>query len=109
MKADCKYCQYCTPRSESDSRYFFRIRDDSKTDTNKVLISSIFPRRDNLNGKGGQVNMFLTRLCMEKDFVFVNHDNLQTRQHCNYSLIHLGTLGSKILADSFILVLNTLT
>ena len=46
---------------------------------------------------------------MENDFVFVNHDNMKSRQHCNYGGIHLKTLGSRILADSFILALNTLT
>ena len=62
-----------------------------------------------LNGKGGQVNIFLKKFCMENDFVFVNHDNMKSRQHCNYGGIHLKTLGSRILADSFILALNTLT
>ena len=46
---------------------------------------------------------------MENDFVFVNHDNMKSRQHCNYGGIHLKTLGSRILADSFILPLNTLS
>ena len=46
---------------------------------------------------------------MENDFAFVNHDNMKSRQHCNYGGIHLKTLGSRILADSFILALNTLT
>ena len=62
-----------------------------------------------LNGKGRQVNIFLKKFCMENDFAFVNHDNMKSRQHCNYGGIHLKTLGSRILADSFILALNTLT
>ena len=85
------------------------LANNSKTDTNKVLISSIVPRRDNLNGKGRQVNIFLRKFCMENDFVHVNHDNVKTQQHCNYDGIHLSTLGSKILADNFILALDTLT
>ena len=46
---------------------------------------------------------------MENDFAYVKHDNMKPRQHCNYDGIHLSTLGSKILADNFILTLNTLT
>ena len=46
---------------------------------------------------------------MENNFVYVNNDNVKPRQHCNYGGIHLNTLGSKILADNFILALNTLT
>ena len=46
---------------------------------------------------------------MENDFVYVNYDNVKPRQHCNYGRIHLKTLGSKILADNFILALNKRT
>ena len=46
---------------------------------------------------------------MENDFFYVNHDNIKPRQHCSHGGIHLNTLGSKILADNFILALNTLT
>ena len=46
---------------------------------------------------------------MENDFVYVNHDNMKPRQHCNYIGTHQNTLGSKILADHFILAVNTLT
>ena len=52
---------------------------------------------------------FLKKFCMENDFAYVKHDNMKPRQHCNYDGIHLSTLGSKILADNFILTLNTLT
>ena len=46
---------------------------------------------------------------MENDFVYDIHDNVKLRQHCNYDGIHLNTLGSKILADNFVLPLNALT
>ena len=44
------------------------VANHSKTDINKILISSIVPRRDNLNDKVRQVNIFLRKFCMEKDF-----------------------------------------
>ena len=71
----------------------------------EVLISSILPRLDNLNGKCRLVNMFLKKFCMENDFFYVNHDNIKPRQHCNYRGIHLNTPG--ILANN--LILNMLT
>ena len=46
---------------------------------------------------------------MENDLVYVNYDNVKPRQHCNHGRIHLKTLGSKILADNFILALNKRT
>ena len=82
------------------------VANNSKTDSNKVLISSIVPQCDNLVSLG---KYFLKKFCMENDLVFVNHDNIKPRQHCNYGGIHLNTLGSKICADNFALALNTLT
>ena len=60
---------------ETIARDIVEIACYSKIDTSKVLISSIVSRRDNLNGKGRQVNTFLKKFCMENDFVYVNHDN----------------------------------
>ena len=34
-----------------------------KDDKNEILISSLVPRLDNLNGKSRQVNIFLKKLC----------------------------------------------
>ena len=53
------------------------VANNSKTDTHKVLIASIVPRRDNLNGKGRRANIFLKKFCMENDFFCVNHDNIK--------------------------------
>ena len=73
-------------RSNQDLKTFARIiievAYNSKTDTNILLISSIVPRRDNLNCKGRHLNIFLKKFCTENDFVYVNHDNIKPRQHC---------------------------
>ena len=74
-----------------------------------VLLSSIVPRRDSLNGKGRQVNNILQKLCIENNFIYVNHDNIKPRRHCNYGGTHLNTAGSKILAENFILALSRQT
>ena len=84
-------------RSDQDRETILRnvvdVANNSKTNINKILISSIVPRRDNLNGKVGQVNISLKKFFMEKDFAYVNHGNIKPRQHCNYGGIHLINLG----------------
>ena len=52
------------------------VANNSKTDSNKVLISSIVPQCDNLVSLG---KYFLKKFCMENDLVFVNHDNIKPR------------------------------
>ena len=47
---------------------------------NEILVSSIVPRRDNLNGKGRQVNNILQKLCVENNFAYVNHDYIKSRK-----------------------------
>ena len=83
-------------RSDQDRESIVRnvkdVVNNSKADINKILISSIVPRRDNLNGKVRQF-IFLKKFCMENDFAYVNHGNIKPRQHCNYSGIHLNNLG----------------
>ena len=46
---------------------------------------------------------------MENNFVYVKHDSIKPRQHCNYGGVHLNTAGSKILAENFILALTRQT
>ena len=83
-------------RSDQDRETIVRnvvdVANNSKTDINKILISSIVPRRDNLNGKVRQF-IFLKKFCLENDFAYVNHGNVKPRQHCNYGGIHLNNLG----------------
>ena len=66
-------------RSDEDRETIVRndidVANNSKTDINKILISCIVSRRDNLNGIVRQVNIFLKKFCMEKDFAYVNHGN----------------------------------
>ena len=77
---------------ETIARNFVAAPNNSKTNINKKLISSIVPRRDNLNGRVRQF-IFLKKSCLENDFSFVNYDNIKPRQHCNYGGIHLNNLG----------------
>ena len=84
-------------RSDQDRENIARnvadVANNSKTDINKILISSIVPQRDNLNRKARQVNIFSKKFCMENDFAYLNHGNIKPRQHCNYGEIDLNNLG----------------
>ena len=44
------------------------IAKSSKTIKNEVLVSSIVPLRDSLNGEGRQVNNILQKPCVENNF-----------------------------------------
>ena len=83
-------------RSDQDRESIVRnvkdVVNNSKADINKILISSIVPRRDNLNGKVRHL-IFLKKFCTENDFAYVNHGIIKSRQHCNYGGIHLNNLG----------------
>ena len=83
-------------RSDQDRETIVRnvvdVANNSKTYINKILISKIVPRRDNLNGKVRQF-IFLNIFCMENDFAYVNHGNIKPRQHCNYGGVYLNNLG----------------
>ena len=83
-------------RSDQDHETIVRnvvdVENNSKTDINKKLNSSIAPQRDDLNGKVRQF-IFLKKFCMENDFAYVNQGNIKPRQHCNYGGIDLNNLG----------------
>ena len=44
------------------------IAKNSTINKNEILVSSIVPRQNNLNGKGRQVNNILQKLCGGKQF-----------------------------------------
>ena len=94
---------------ENIAKNIIHIVKNSTTNKNEILVSSIVLRRDNLNGKGRQVNNILQKLCVENNFAYVNHDNIKPRKHCNCGGVHLNTAGSKILAENFILALTRQT
>ena len=77
---------------ETIAKNIIDIAKNSTTNKNEILVSSIVPRRDNLNGKGRQVNNILQKLCVENDFAYVNHDIIKPPQHCNYGGVHLNSL-----------------
>ena len=79
---------------ETIAKNIVDIAKNITTNKNEILVSSIVPRRDNLNGRGRQVNNILQKLFVENNFANVNHDNMKPRQHCNYRAVHLNIGGS---------------
>ena len=66
-----------------------------KLETNTVMISLIFPRKDNLNNKAQKVNSRLINMCGERDILFINHtDTIDTERHLNESKVHLNKSGT---------------
>ena len=63
------------------AKNIINIAKSSKTNKNEILLSSIVSRWDSLNGNGRQVNNILQKLCIENNFVYVNHDNTKPRRH----------------------------
>ena len=94
---------------ETIAKNIIDIVKSSTTKKNEILVSSIVPRRDNLNGKGRPVNNILQKLSVENNFAYVNHDNIKPRQDCSSGAFHLNKAGSKILAENFILTLSRQT
>ena len=68
---------------ETIAKNIIDIAKNSTTNKNEILVSSVVPRPDNVNGKSRQVNNVLRKLCLENNFAYVNHDNIKPRQHCN--------------------------
>ena len=94
---------------ETIAKNIIDIAKSGTTNKNEILVSSIVPRRDNLNSKGRQLNNILQKLCVENNLAYVNHDSIAPRQHCNYDVVHLNTAESKILIENFIFTLSRQT
>ena len=72
-----------------------------KTDTTKVAISDIIPRRDTFNHKAKQVNQTLKKICEEENIAFILHHGINNRFHLNSRGLHLNDKGATRLAQNF--------
>ena len=73
-----------------------------KKDNNKVTVSSICPRGDNLNDKASGVNKILEQRCKQHQLGFIKHEQMDAKYYTNGSNLHLNHAGDSILAKSFI-------
>ena len=76
------------------------IAKNIKTDTTKVAISGIIPRRDTFNHKAKQVNQTLKKICEEENIPFISHHGINNHFHLNSRGLHLNDKGATRLARS---------
>ena len=73
-----------------------------KNDNNKIHISLIVPRFDNLNNKVNEVNNRLINMCQERNINFINHTNtIDPKRHLNESHLHLNRYGTNEFTKNF--------
>ena len=70
-----------------------------KEDVNQVFVSSILPRKDNLNEKGTKVNDYLRSRCQDYGLRFIDNSGVITDKHLNQGGLHLSKVGTKLTID----------
>ena len=72
-----------------------------KSQDNKILISLIVPRNDNLNNKASEVNIRLVHICTEQNIPYIDHTNsIQPGNHLNERKLHFNRYGTIAFANS---------
>ena len=62
-----------------------------KYENNKILMSLIVPRNDNINNKANEVNSRLIHMCAERNISYIDHTNsVQAKNHLNESKLHFN-------------------
>ena len=72
-----------------------------KTNENRVVVSSIVPRKDRLNKKAKEVNIKLREKCEANDLTIIAHNNINPFRHTNAKGLHLNNYGDKQLTKNF--------
>ena len=78
---------------------------EMKTETNKVLISSLIVRNNKLNVKSEKINEMLKAKCTESNLKYIENSNI-TKVHLNRSGAHTNLKGTITLARNYIDSLN---
>ena len=72
-----------------------------KSKDNKISVSLIVPRNDNLNNKASEVNCRLVHMCDERNIPYIDHTNsIQPENHLNESKLHFNRYGTIAFANS---------
>ena len=72
-----------------------------KSKNNKISVSLIVPRNDNLNNKASEVNCRLVHMCAERNIPYIDHTNsIQPENHLNESKLHFNRYGTIAFANS---------
>ena len=86
---------------ETIAKNIMNLAKSIKTDTTKVAVSGITPRRDTFNHKAKQVNQTLKKICEEENIPFISHHVINNRFHLNSRVLHLSGKGATRLAQNF--------
>ena len=73
-----------------------------------VITSGLVPSKGYLNEKARTVNNRLRDYCRNCMLIFLNHDNINAKTHCNISGLHLNKKGVSLFHENFVNFLNTL-
>ena len=72
-----------------------------KSKDNKISVSLIVPRNDNLNNKASEVICRLVHMCAERNIPYIDHTNsIQPKNHLNESKLHFNKYGTIAFANS---------
>ena len=72
-----------------------------------VTIAGILPRSDpKFQGNRHRLNIVLKDLCRVNNFSFLCNDNIVLKHHGHYDGVHLNQLGSSVLYDNLLDVIN---
>ena len=72
-----------------------------KSQDNKIPVSLIIPRNDNLNNKAREVNSRLIHMCAEWNIPYIEHSNsIQSENHLNKSNLHFNRFGTIVFANN---------
>ena len=86
---------------ETIAKNITNLAKNIQTDTAKVAILSIIPRRDTFNHKAKQVNQTLKKICEEENIPFISHHGISNFFHLNSCGLHLNDNGATRLAQNF--------
>ena len=85
---------------ETIAKNIMNLAKNIKTDTTKVAISGIIPRRDTFNHKAKQVIQTMKKIREEENIPFISHHAINNHFHLNSRGLHLNDKGATSLAQN---------
>ena len=77
-----------------------------KSDNNNVLVFSIVPCSEKLNGKAIEVNRHLKNECSKRNICFISNSNINPKYDCNKSGLHFNWKRMNKLVGNFLFALS---
>ena len=86
--------------SENIATYIVKLALTIQSEKNKVFISGLIMRNDNLDKKRKEVNRSLERKCLVEKLGFIENQNINLKM-LNQNGLHLNEYGTRSLVNSF--------